>query len=299
MRKTALFSAIFAGIAGIVLAVLFAVSGLLANFALTVPPATHSSFTPATLGLPYDVKSVTTSDGVHLKGWWVPFPGSAKPPMIIIHGLGAGKEFMVGFIALAHQTGHDALVIDLRGHGESDKGITTLGAREPLDIAAWIGLLRQEGHPTPPILWGVSLGAVTALRAGAENPVSGVIADAPFDTLRHTLAVHARLMFNLPEFPLVPLTAWQIGRRGIPVSEVDSLRAVRQIHAPLLVIAAEHDARMSYSSVHGIYEAGNEPKRFYLIPGEDHETRKMLPAFREAVVSFLDLCDAQAAAKVK
>jgi hypothetical protein len=190
--------------------------------------------------------------------------------------------------------GHPVLLIDLRGHGESEPGVTTLGAREPLDVEAWMAFLRQQGE-SKPILWGTSLGAVSVLRAAAvDSEVAGVIADAPFDTLRHTLAVHAKLFFCLPEFPLVSMTAWQIERRlHFAISEVDSFAAVAKIHAPLLVLAAENDRRMVPSSVRAIFDRANEPKRFYLIPGEDHETRRFEPGFRETVASFLDLCDGE------
>ncbi len=273
----------------------FAIGRMLAHFATTVPPAARPNATPALLGLPYEEWSAVSEDGVHLKAWWVPSPGQPRlAPVIVIHGLGAGKEFMLGYASYLHAQGRGALLIDLRGHGGSDPSLTTLGAREPLDIAAWVALLHDRGLP-PPILWGTSLGAVAALRAAeaaAPGTLAGVIADAPFDTLRHTLAVHARLFFNLPEFPLVPLTAWQIGRRlDIRVDDIDSGKAVRSLHLPLLLIAAEHDRRMAPDSIRRLFAEANEPKRFYLIPGEDHESRHFGPGFQKALTDFLALCD--------
>ncbi|MDE1172042.1 MAG: alpha/beta fold hydrolase [Verrucomicrobium sp.] len=285
------FFGIFLVFSALIAGVLYLVSGMLAHFAMTVPAATKPNFTPSMLNLPYETRHVETADHTHLAAWWIPSSGKGQP-VVVIHGLGASKEFMTGFIVVAHETGHPVLAIDLRGHGESDPGPTTLGSKEPLDVAAWVGQLRAEGYPHP-ILWGISLGAVTALRSAAADPeIGGVIADAPFDTLAHTLAVHAKLYFNLPPFPLLYLTEWRMERQlHLAIAEVDSFRAARAVRCPLLIIAAGSDKRMSLSSVKAVYEAAHEPKRFYLSPGEDHETRRFGPEFRAATGDFLRFCD--------
>ncbi|SDU17492.1 hypothetical protein SAMN05444156_2413 [Verrucomicrobium sp. GAS474] len=285
--------------------ILFCLSAILADIAMTIPPVSHSGWTPAMAGLGYEEREATASDGVRLAGWFIApderAQGRNLPTVVIVHGLGAGKEFMVNYILLAHQQGYPVLAIDLRGHGASAPGLTTLGYREPLDIVAWARTLRAAGT-TRVIFWGTSLGAVTSLRGAAavekaaSDPVSGlqglsvagVIADAPFDTLPHSIANHGRIFFHLPYFPLVPLTEWQIHRKfGFATSEVDSLAAVRHLHAPVLILAAELDQRMPRPEVHAIYEAAAEPKEFYLIPGETHETRRFAPAFRERITAFL------------
>ncbi len=273
---------------------LFYVSRMLAQFAVTVPVAATPNLTPAHLGLPFEAWETLSPDGIKLAAWWVPAaPGvPSREPVVIVHGLGANKQFMLSFISLAHADGRPVLAIDLRGHGESQPGPTTLGAREPLDVQAWLALLKSQGH-SHPILWGTSLGAVTVLRAAAADPeVGGVIADAPFDTLRHTMAVHARLYFGLPEFPLLPLTVWQVERMlHFKVSEVDSFRAVAALRCPLLLMAAENDRRMSQASIRALYAAAHDPKEFYLMKGEDHERRLFGQPYRDAVTAFLDSCD--------
>ena len=273
---------------------LFYLGRMLATFATTIPPAARPNLTPASLGLPFREWETASEDGIRLSAWWVPAaPGvPEREPVIVIHGLGASKEFMLSYISLIHADGRPALAIDLRGHGESEPGPTTLGAREPLDVKAWAALLRSQGHPHP-VLWGTSLGAMTALRAAAANPdIGGVIADAPFDTLRHTMAVHARLFFGLPEYPFVPLTVWEVERSlHFKVADVDGYRAVAALKCPLLLLAAENDRRMSLDSIQALYAAAHEPKRFYLIRGEDHERRRFPPDFRAEVTGFLDSCD--------
>ncbi len=300
--RRVLFVLLFLGLALLLVGGgLLGVSDLLANYAMTVPSIAYPRWTPAEAEAKYETWSVTASDGVHLKGWWVPITeGKVTPPtVLIVHGLGARKEHMSRYITLAHEAGYPVLAIDLRSHGESDAGPTTLGYREPLDVLAWLGKLQEEGEFRV-ILWGTSLGAVTSLRGAAEAQkekfpiqMAGVISDAPFDTLLHTLANHAKLLFQIPSFPLVPLTEWQIRRRfGFEPKEVDATEAARGIEAPILILAAGLDARMPLPQVRAIYDAAAGPKEFYLIPGEIHEIRRFAPEFREKVTAFLARCSA-------
>jgi alpha-beta hydrolase superfamily lysophospholipase len=266
------------------------VATILADFAATVPPVSHPSISPATLGLSSETVSLAAgTEGPALAAWWIPRPESQRPAVIIIHGLGASKEHMIDYILLAHQNGHPVLAIDLRGHGDSAPSRTSLGWYESRDLLRWIRHLESRGHSRP-VLWGTSLGAVTALLAAADDPhVGGVIADAPFDNLRHTLAIHGKLMFHLPEFPFTPLTVWRLQQMlDFRADDVDAVRAAARLKAPLLVLAAEHDVRMPLSIVRTVFDAAPEPKTWWMIPGADHETRKFTPDFREAVGRFLN-----------
>lgn len=267
---------------------LFGFSNFLADFASQVPPVARPSFSPSVLGIATETVETTTADGLKVKAWWIPLTGSHRPPVIVVHGLGASKEHMMNYILLARQAGHPVLAIDLRGHGESDPSLTTLGYREPRDIHAWLDFLEGRGFNRA-ILWGTSLGAVTSLRAAAEDGrVAGVIADAPFDTLRNTLAIHGKYLFGLPPFPFAPATAWQLGRKlHFDVDDVDSVAAVRRIRVPVFILAAEKDRRMPLPTVRRIYDAAGDPKKWWVIPGADHETRTFLPDFQAQVTEFL------------
>ncbi|VVM06449.1 hypothetical protein MAMC_01099 [Methylacidimicrobium cyclopophantes] len=285
-------------LAGVAVIALFAllVGGIewyaasLARVAVTVPPHSFLSITPALAGLSYEDWTTTSEDGIRLAAWFVPPEGaSSKPPLIVVHGLGASKEFQINYIVLGHKLGFPVLAIDLRGHGKSEKTMTTLGWKEPLDLKAWTDLLRSKGY-TSPLVWGTSLGAVTALRFVSEDPrAGGVIADAPFDNLRNSMAVHARLFFGLPSFPWVDLVSWELERRfSLDPGKVDCVEAAQKIHVPILVLAAEEDRRMPVNVVQKIYEAAPEPKRWWVIPHASHEERTFGPDFRRVVADFLD-----------
>ncbi len=273
--------------------------GSLARVAVTVPPHSYLSITPALAGIPYEDWTTVSEDGIRLAAWYVPPDRpSSKPPLIVVHGLGASKEFQIHYIVLGHQLGFPVLAIDLRGHGKSEKTMTTLGWKEPLDLKAWTDRLAAKGQASP-LVWGTSLGAVTALRFVSEDSrAGGIIADAPFDNLRNSMAVHARLFFGLPAFPFVDLVSWELERRySLDPGKVDCVDAAQKIHVPILVLAAEEDRRMPVNVVRKIYAAAPEPKKWWVIPHASHEERTFAPDFRRVVGDFLEFAATYPSAK--
>ena len=148
--------------------------------------------------------------------------------------------------------------------------------------------VREKGAGDP-VLWGTSMGAVSALLAAArDGSAAGVIADAPFDTYRNTVLHHAKLFYGLSEFPLITLAMPMIESRvRFRVDDVDCLRAAEQIQAPMLLLAGEEDVRMPPAMVRSIYERAAGPKEFWIIPGEGHENRNFGQEFRDKVAEFL------------
>ncbi|CAM8996521.1 unnamed protein product [Rhodiola kirilowii] len=73
---------------------------------------------------------------------------------------------------------------DFSGSGLSDGDHVTLGWNEKLDLKAVIDYLREDKNVSLIGLWGRSMGAVTSLMYGAEDPsIAGMILDSPFSDL--------------------------------------------------------------------------------------------------------------------
>ena len=278
-----------AGTLGLVVAgLLWLAAGFLANLATTVPPTARPALHPSRLGLECRDVDLRTEDGKKISAWWMPAGDKGKPPVLVLHGLGASKAHMIDYFLFAQKEGYPVMAIDFRGHGASDPSLTSIGFYESRDVISAIRFLRAEGAGDP-VLWGTSMGAVSALLAAErDGAVAGVIADAPFDTYRNTIRHHAKLMYGITEFPLLFLAYPMIeSRANFRMDEVDSLRAARGIHAPLLVLAGEKDGRMDPAMVRTIYEAGAGPKEFWIIPGEGHEKRTFQDSFQQKVRGFL------------
>ena len=277
------------GVLGVVVAgLILLAASFLADLATKIPPTARPALNPGRMGLICEEVELKTDDGVRLSAWWMPQGKPNKPPVIVLHGLGASKAHMIDYILFSQDQGNPTLAIDFRGHGASDPSLTSIGFYESHDALAAMKFVREKGAGNP-VLWGTSMGAVSALLAAAQDgSAAGVIADAPFDTYRNTVLHHAQLMYGLSEYPFVALAFPMIENRArFRIADVDCLRAASGIRAPMLVLAAEKDSRMPVAVVHSVYDQAAGPKEFWVIPGEGHENRGFGQAFREKIAQFL------------
>ncbi|WOL05451.1 hypothetical protein Cni_G14180 [Canna indica] len=74
--------------------------------------------------------------------------------------------------------------LDFSGSGLSEGEHVTLGWYEKDDLKAVVDYLRADGNVSCIGLWGRSMGAVTSLMYGAEDPsIAGIVLDSPFSNL--------------------------------------------------------------------------------------------------------------------
>lgn len=231
------------------------------------------------------------SEGLHLRGW-LARGERGRATAVVVHGLGDSLESYTDVGSVLGRRGHTVLLLDLRGHGGSEGRLTTLGGREREDVRAALGVLRERGLGEGGfVLLGVSMGAVSVLRAAAvEADVRAVVAEAPYDTYRGTVLHHARLYFGLPGWlPLIPaaiaVAEW---RAGFDADDVDAVAAARSLRAPLLLIVDGEDRRMPEAVVRRVYDAHRGPKRLWVAPGAPHSGARAAPGYEQTLLAFLE-----------
>jgi len=144
---------------------------------------------------PFEDVEFESTDGVKLKGWFIP-NGAAEPgpAVIFIHGwlwnrLGnkGGQvpvpDRDVDFLPAAHalhEAGYHVLLFDLRNHGESGRKLPiTYGVREAFDVQGALQYLRGRDDVDDARLGlcGFSMGANAALYATPDcQPVKAILA---------------------------------------------------------------------------------------------------------------------------
>lgn len=104
---------------------------------------------------------------LHYRRWSSPEPGSALPPILLLHGLASAARIWDLVAPLLAARGHVVTALDQRGHGESDKPNTGYDfATIVADDTAAVQKLRIE-HP---IVVGHSWGALVALQYAVVHP---------------------------------------------------------------------------------------------------------------------------------
>lgn len=227
---------------------------------------------PETLGLKLENVEFQSDDGIPLRGWWNPGDG-AKPVLVFVHGLNRSRLEHLERAAESSKRGYGVLLFDLRNHGESGRAYTTLGVAESHDVCAARDFLHTKAPGRSQVLWGVSLGASTALLAERRCPVSAaIVSDSSFLSFSETIKHHFTLIFRLPSFPIaniiIGVTRW---RMGFHAGDGDVEAAVAQEDVPILFIAGGADVRMPPELAKRLASrAANPATKLLVVPGAGH-----------------------------
>ncbi|MBI2149737.1 MAG: alpha/beta fold hydrolase [Acidobacteria bacterium] len=223
-------------------------------------------------GLPVMPVEFTTTDGIPLRGWWS--PGEPSMPVIIFaHGLNRSRLELLERGAESNRRGYGVLLFDLRNHGESGRAYTTIGIHESRDVCAAGKIVKEKSGNRPQILWGVSMGASSAILAARQCPgFSAIVSDSAFLSFRETIAHHLRLFFGLPAFPIANLIVGITAlRMGFNPGDGDVEASVREIGVPILFIAGGRDRRMPPALAERMLNASRHPlKKLLLVPEAGH-----------------------------
>ncbi len=245
--------------------------------------------TPGELGFDYESVAFTTHDGITLAGWLIPASRPTRSAVIVLHGFSGHRLPELAAFAPWLRERHNVLLFDFRGHGESGAGWVTLGTHERRDVAAAVAFLEERGLG-PIALFGISMGAATALISAPDLPVAAVIADAPFAELHHPIANRMREVgYPLPELGARAIVAAASVRTRSalpnPISVVDRIAP-----RPLLIIVPKEDQLINWRQGVRLYECAGEPKELLVIEGAGHaEAYAMAPeAYRSRVLGFLE-----------
>lgn len=245
--------------------------------------------TPADIGLDYEDVRFTTDDGVTLSGWYIPAARDTRTAVVVLHGFSGHRLPELAAFVPWVQERHHVLQFDFRGHGSSGPAAVTLGSHERRDVAAAVRFLESRGLG-PIALFGISMGASTAIVAAPDLPVAAVVADAPFAVLHHPVANRMGELgypFSKLGSRLI-VTAVALRTR---TRLADPIRMVRRI-APrgLLIIAPQEDRLIDWHQSEELYAAAREPKELYLVPGSAHADAYATDpeAYRARVLGFLE-----------
>jgi pimeloyl-ACP methyl ester carboxylesterase len=257
-------------------------------------PDPNDGKTPISYGMKFTDVKFPSTDGITLRGWYVPAGQGAKGTIIYCHGHNRTKVEMLPMAAFGHKLGYNGLLFDLRHQGQSEGTMSSIGYLERHDaVGAARFALEKEKAQRPVVLWGISMGAAAALMAAADSPdVDGVISDSTFLSFENVIKHHWKLFFGLPTFPVADeVMYWTAHRVGFDPSEFDLEKAVGRIGPrPVLFIGVEGDKRMPPSIARTLYgEAQSELKDIEVVPGERHGEgfKSGQGKYQEAIKRFL------------
>lgn len=235
---------------------------------------------PAAWGLEHEPVTFRAADGTLLSGWWIDREVGKSPPeragtVALTHGIYENRDQVLDRARFLVRDGFAVLVFDLRGHGESGEAALTGGVKEALDFSAAADWLKETGRLKRPLIYfGLSLGAMAALRAGISGEADLVIAESPLPGVGEYLAERSPALFfvGLPGFLEACLARYE-ARTGIRLTreDLDLRKTVERLEAPVLILAASGDDLVEPEDLREMFEAvGSRKKRLFFLPVEGH-----------------------------
>src|SRR5262249_16883843 len=121
------------------------------------------------------------------------------------------------------------------------------------------------------VLMGESLGGGVMVDLAAHDDCRALILENTFSSLVDVASYH---------YPFLPV-------KLVMRTRMDSAAKIGNYHGPLLQIHGDSDTIIPISLAKKLFAAANEPKRFVVIRGGDHNDART-PGFYQAVDEFLD-----------
>ena len=233
--------------------------------------------TPADLGLAYEDVRFTASDGVELNGWYV--PGESDITLLWLHGnAGNISHRLENLHMIRRRLGVSVFIFDYRGYGASAGSPSEAGTYR--DAEAAVDYLRTHQDVDPAenmVVFGRSLGAAVAVDLASRHRVRAVILESPFTSVR---SMAQQIYPYLPIGMLIRMVA----------ARYDSLSRIKAVRSPVMVLHGDRDDTVPIENGLELFDAANEPKRFYAIEGAGHNDTYLVggtPYF-EALGSFIE-----------
>ncbi|RKY07969.1 MAG: alpha/beta hydrolase [Planctomycetota bacterium] len=254
--KQGKFMAVAITIVSIVAAVYLGLSVLLFLMQSRVlyQPSRGYDYDPADYGLKYEAVALSTPDGESLAGWFVPAEAGGRT-ILFCHGNAGNISHRLDTLKMFHELGLNCLIVDYRGYGQSTGKPTEKGTLIDI-LAGFQWLIEEKGaRPEQIILFGRSLGGSIAARIAADVHPAALVLESTFTSFDDVGAHY---------YPWLPV-------RWFSRFDYNTLKAVKQVGCPVLVIHSPDDEIIPYKFGQQIFVAANEPKQFAELKGTHNE----------------------------
>jgi dienelactone hydrolase len=163
---------------GIVMLALVVAPLTLAVFVTNVPPLELGSRRPNDVGLTAEDVTFVASDGVRLSSWYVPSANGAA--VVLLGGATNNRSDELDHAAVLARHGYGVLLLDARGHGDSDGDAMLWGWFGETDVPAAVDFLSKRPDVVDGRIGaiGMSMGAEEAIgAAGVDERIRAVVAE--------------------------------------------------------------------------------------------------------------------------
>jgi len=246
--------------------------------------------TAAEYGLEGEEVTFEASDGLQLRGCWIPAGQNPAPAVIILHGHGGSIDTDLHRAPDFHAAGFSVFLIDFRAHGASLGRIASFGYLERRDVMGAVEYVRTRGAGKVGLL-GFSYGGIASMVAAPLCPdVCAVASDGGPARMRSAIAGrgfewHAPRWISLcVGWLIIVMTSLRLRAN---LFRYDAVKWVGKIAPrPILFIHGEDDPYLR--DFDDLWNAAAEPKEAWRLMGVGHtKASEMFPEeFKRRVIGF-------------
>ncbi len=219
-------------------------------------------------------QTLVTDDGVPIDAIHLPRDGGLA--VVLAHGFtNSWQRHGVWKIATWLNRAHGVVTFDFRGHGRSG-GLSTMGDREIKDLDVAVAYARELGYRQVAAV-GFSMGASVVVRyAGLVGGLDAAVSvSGPgrwyYRGTKQMRRVHwaverraGRLVTRTWLKTRVSSTGWN----PVPVPPAEAAPLIAP--TPFLIVHGDADSYFPLEHAHQLYEAAQEPKELWVVPGFGH-----------------------------
>ncbi len=222
--------------------------------------------------MPADFRArALTIPGTRIATWWLD-RGMGTPAVLLLHSIRADRSSMLPRARLLVRHGFSVALIDLQGHGETPGPAITFGWRESADVRAALAWLGREAPGRRVGVIGCSLGGAAVLLGPQPVGVDAVVLEAVYPRFRRAIENRVRIRLGGLAPLLTPLLLVQLGLRlGISPSDLEPIRSMDRLGAPVLVVAGSRDQHTTEAESDDLFQAAAEPKGRWVVDGARHQ----------------------------
>lgn len=241
--------------------------------------------------LPHETLSITSHDGLQLKGIY--YPGETKDAVTVIcvHGYTSHAEREWAFPGLFyHSLGYNVLIPYQRAHGPSQGKYITFGALEHLDMLDWVKLINQHSPESKIVIHGLSMGGgiVLDLSDKEMTNVKCLIADAPSTSIEGLFRTIAGNVFKKDGDKVCQHLFRKFKKLfHSEVTDFDAIKRVSNGRYPLFLTAGSEEHLDEVLS--DLKEHNPKDTQILILPGCNHGNGmyKQTELFQNALKAFI------------
>ncbi len=236
---------------------------------------TPINFWPDQFRLPFENIEFQTSDGVLLKGWFIPAQVEGRGTIILCHGWGENKGDLLKDTYFLHDLGFNLFYFDFRASGESQGQIASVGYLETKDAAAVLDFLKQNKPEAAGRIgiYGKSMGGAVAVYCASRHPeIRCMLAEDTFCSYNKVVGRWGWVKMKVPYYPVIPLTLFFVRLKlGVDPEVYSPIYNVGKIAPrPVFFIHGDLDSLVSSDEVRNIFNKAGNAKELWIVPGAGH-----------------------------